>query len=144
MNPASKSARLRAATDDTEYATSTKIVFFLPVLLVALWVGSIFYHSERVVPRDVVTLRDYYERYGNPTNASTFRLSGVVYYRLTGEIAAPLAFPDGPPQYIFDYLGRLDDWSPEYRTDPEFQQKWSASGERTVTIPELLDRFPKG
>ncbi len=144
MNPASKSARLRVETEDTEFSTSTKLLFVLPVLLIALWVGSIFYHSERVIPRDVVTLQDYYRRYGDPTNASTFRQRGVVYYRIIGEISAPLAFPDGPPQYVFDYLGRLDDWTPEYRKDPEFQKKWTASDERVVSIPELLQRFPKG
>ncbi len=143
MNPASKSARFRVETEDSEFSTSTKILFFLPVLLVALWVGSIFYHSERVVPRGVVTLQDYYQRYGDPTAASTFRESGFAYYRVIGEISAPLAFPDGPPHYIFDYLGRLYDWTPEYRRDSEFQKRWAASGERTVTIAELLERFPR-
>lgn len=143
MNPASTSARVRVADDETVLSTPSKILIVLPVLLVALWVGSIFYHSERVVPRGVVTIKDYYKRYGDPTKASTFRRTGVSYYRIVGEISAPLAFPAGPPQYIFDYLGRLDDWTPEYNKDIEFQEKWKSTDERDVSIPELLTRFPK-
>lgn len=87
--------------------------------------------------------KDYYNRYGDPMNASTFRRTGVSYYRIVGEIAAPLAFPSGPPQYIFDYLGRLNDWTPEYNKDAEFQKKWESADEREMSIPELLTRFPK-
>ncbi len=143
MNPASTSARVRVAEDDHVLSTPSKILILLPVLLVALWVASIFYHSERVVPRNVVTIQDFYSRYGNPPKVSTLRKTGVAYYRIVGEISAPLAFPDGPPQYIFDYLGRLDDWTPEYNKDVEFQKKWQSSDERDVSIPEFLTRFPK-
>ncbi|MGC1481919.1 MAG: hypothetical protein WA771_15575 [Chthoniobacterales bacterium] len=143
MNPASKSARVRVATEDSALSTPSKVLIFVPVLLVALWVASIFYHSERVVPREVHTVKDFYRRYGDPPRAATFRKTGVAYYRLIGEISAPLAFPAGPPHYIFDYMGRLTDWTPEINKDVAFQEKWTTSNEQRVTITELVSRFPK-
>lgn len=143
MNPASTSARIRVDGDDSALSTPSKIVILIPVLLVSLWVASIFYHSERVIPRNVITVQDFYRRYGDPLKASTFQKTGASYYRVVGEISAPLAFPAGPPHYIFDYLGRLDAWTPEYNKDAEFQKKWHSTDERDVSIPDFLTRFPK-
>lgn len=111
--------------------------------VVLLVIGvSVLYQNERVVPRGVETIQDFYQRYGTPPLVHSFSINGRTYYRITGEIAAPLAFPKGNPQYVFDFSGRLVDWTGAVEADPDFKARWDEHNRQKVIVGYFLERFP--
>lgn len=114
----------------------------MPAVLAALYVGSVIYNGERVIPRGVETIQDFYRRYGNPPAVESFVINNRGYYRVIGEIAAPLAFPKGNPIYIFDATGRLIDWTGEVNADADFRARWDDSGAESMAIAYFLEQFP--
>ena len=119
-----------------------KILLSIPVVLALLYVGSLGYNFLRVAPRGVETVQDFYRRYGNPPRIDTLFLQGRTYYRVTGEIPAPLSFPKGNPMYVFDDSGRLVDWTGESRGDPGFLNRWSNDLAQRMSIAYFLEKFP--
>ncbi len=114
-------------------------------LVVAAVIGvSMLYQNEHSTPRGVETIQDYYRRYGEPHTVRFFAINGRTFYRVVGEIAAPLAFPRGNPQYIFDDTGRLVDWSSAVDGDPDFRARWDDSLSRAMIVSYFLERFPPG
>ncbi len=123
--------------------SSIKFLVSMPVVLALLYVGSVVYNHERVIPRGVETIQDFYARYGNPPAVESFFINSRVYYRVIGEIAAPLAFPRGNPVYVFDATGRLVDWTAESDGDPDFRARWSDSPAQNMAVSYFLERFPR-
>lgn len=119
-----------------------QILVSVPGILVLVWLGSIVYHNWRVEPRGVVTITDFYVRYGDPPIVEKFLIQFQTYYKIIGEIPAPLAFPKGPPHYVFDSRGYLVDWTPEIDLDPEFASQWRGEDHRKLVTAEFLERFP--
>lgn len=119
-----------------------KLLLSVPFVVAVLYFGSVLYNSQRVVPKGVETIQDFYSRYGNPPRIEAIQASGRKYYRIIGEIPAPLGFPRGNPIYIFDGSGRLQAWTGESLNDPDFARQWGdLKGER-ISVEEFLDRFP--
>ena len=112
-------------------------------MMIVLYFGSVLYNHERVVPRGVETVQDFFGRYGNPPKVETLSDSGRTFYRITGEIPAPLGFPKGNPIYIFDATGRLFDWTGESQADQEFQSRWSGAQAQNLSVPYFLEKFPE-
>ncbi len=122
--------------------SSLKWLLSTPFVVAALYVTSVFYNQERVVPRGVQTIQDFYSRYGNPPQVETFSINGRTFYRVIGEIPAPLAFPRGNPQYIFDATGRLVDWTAAAMGDPDFLARWSDNSHQEMVVSYFLEKFP--
>ncbi len=119
-----------------------KILLSVPFVVCLLYFGSLLYNHVRVVPRGVETVQDFYRRYGNPPRVDTMFIEGRKYYRVTGEIPAPLSFPKGDPVYIFDDTGRLVDWTGESLNDPSFSAKWDGVPSEGMSISYFLETFP--
>jgi hypothetical protein len=119
-----------------------KVLLSVPLVAGVLYFGSVIYNGERVVPKGVETVQDFYRRYGNPPRVDTLQSSGRQYFRITGEIPAPLGFPKGNPIYIFDNTGRLIDWTAESMNDPKFAARWEGIATERMTLEYFLDRFP--
>jgi len=134
-------ARVEAARKIQSYL---RVLLSVPFVICLVYFGSVFYNHVRVNPRGVETVQDFYQRYGNPPRVESVVISGHQYYRVTGEIPAPLGFPKGSPVYIFDSTGRLIDWTGESRNAPEFTEKWTGSGRQDVNIAYFLEKFPPG
>lgn len=112
-------------------------------IVIAIVVGlSVVYQAERSTPRGVETVQDYYRRYGDPHAVVIFTMNGRSFYRIVGEIAAPLAFPQGNPQYIFDDTGRLVDWTAAVDGDADFRARWDNASARSMLVSYFLERFP--
>lgn len=122
--------------------TLAKWLVSTPFVVALIYVTSVLYNNERVVPRGVVTIQDFYMRYGNPPHVDSFSINGRTFYRVIGEIPAPLAFPKGSPQYIFDASGRLVDWTGAAKGDPDFQARWSDTPQQEMLVSYFLERFP--
>ena len=121
-----------------------KILLSVPFVVSVLYFGSVFYNHVRVVPRGVETVQDFYQRYGNPPRVDTMSVDGRKYYRITGEIPAPLGFPKGNPVYVFDSTGRLVDWTGESLNDPIFSAKWEEVPSESMNVSYFLEKFPPG
>lgn len=119
-----------------------KFLLSMPAVLALLYFGSLLYNGERVIPRGVETIQDFYRRYGNPLAVENFFINGRGYYRVIGEIPAPLAFPKGNPIYIFDGSGRLVDWTGESKADADFRARWDESRSEDMALAYFLERFP--
>lgn len=119
-----------------------KVLLSVPFVVGILYFGSVLYNHERVVPRGVVTVQDFYQRYGNPPRVESLYVTGRPYYRIIGEIPAPLGFPKGNPIYIFDSTGQLVDWTGESLADPDFDQRWNNSRPQAMDVSYFLEKFP--
>jgi hypothetical protein len=122
--------------------SSLKVLLSVPFVVGVLYFGSVLYNGERVVPKGVETVQDFYRRYGNPPSVETLQSSGRKYYRVIGEIPAPLGFPKGNPIYIFDNTGRLIDWTGESLNDPKFAARWEGVKTEHMAVEYFIDRFP--
>jgi hypothetical protein len=119
-----------------------KLLLSVPVVVTLLYLGSVLYNHERVVPRGVETVQDFYVRYGNPPRVDGLFVGGRKFYRVIGEIPAPLGFPKGNPVYIFDSTGRLIDWTGESLNDPDFASRWAGVESQSMSVAYFLERFP--
>jgi hypothetical protein len=119
-----------------------KILLSVPFVVCILYFGSLLYNHVRVVPTGVETVQDFYQRYGNPPKVESINVSGRRYYRITGEIPAPLGFPKGSPLYVFDDTGRLVDWTAESGNDPSFSSRWSDAPASGMNVAYFLEKFP--
>jgi hypothetical protein len=122
--------------------SGAKVLLSVPFVIAVLYFGSVLYNAERVVPKGVETVQDFYRRYGNPPVIEALRASGRTFYRIIGEIPAPLGFPKGNPIYIFDYSGRLVDWTGASKGDPKFSERWQGAAVQQMPVADFLDRFP--
>ncbi len=132
-------ARIAAARKVKSYL---KILLSVPFVICVLYFGSLLYNHVRVIPRGVETVQDFYRRYGNPPRVDSLFVQGRKYYRITGEIPAPLGFPKGPPIYIFDSTGRLLDWTGESLNDLAFASKWDGIASENMSVAYFLEKFP--
>jgi hypothetical protein len=123
--------------------THLKWLFSIQLIVVSvLYSVSVLYNNARSNPHGVETIQDFYARYGNPPQVETFTINGRTYYRVIGEIAAPLALPNGAPQYIFNASGRLVDWTPAVKNDPDFVARWSDNTAKEMVVSHFLEQFP--
>jgi len=131
--------RVEAARKFTNYL---KVLLSVPAVVILLYTGSVLYNHVRVIPRGVETVQDFYRRYGNPPAVDSIFADGRKYYRITGDIPAPLGFPKGNPIYVFDDTGRLIDWTGESLADPEFVRKWGNVTNEKMSVAYFLEKFP--
>lgn len=137
-----ESGRSGTATDGERTRTSSKLLVSLSVLVAALYVGSVLYNHERVIPRGVDTVQEFCLRYGNPPRVDYLTIGDRHYYRIIADIPAPLGFPQGNPVYIFDVSGRLIDWTGESMADPSFRSRWDSVESQPMEVSYFLERFP--
>ncbi len=140
--PSLASAGTRSVSAAQKLKSYFKLLLSVPFVVAILYFGSVLYNHERVVPRGVVTVQDFYKRYGNPPRVQTLYVSGRTYYRIIGEIPAPLGFPQGNPIYIFDSNGQLVDWTGESLADADFAQRWDDGRPQSMDVPYFLEKFP--
>ena len=137
--PSAGARRIEAARKAKSYL---KVLLSVPVVIGLLYFGSVLYNHERVVPRGIETVQDFYLRYGNPPRVDSVFANGRQFYRIIGEIPAPLGFPKGNPVYIFDATGRLVDWAGESRNAPEFNDRWRDVTSQRMDVAYFLEKFP--
>jgi hypothetical protein len=123
--------------------TYLNLLVSVPAVVALLYVGSVLYNDTSVIPKGVQTIQDFYRRYGEPPQVETISADGRTFYRVIGEIQAPLAFPKGHPEYIFDATGRLIDWSGAVGNDPEFRTRWQSARATPMTVGYFLEKFPR-
>src|SRR4051794_28400504 len=76
-------------------------------------------------PATVQTFDSYLQWQTKPRGVRLQDLGGQTYVLMYGPNAG--LFPSGPPIYVFDWSGRLVDWTTDSGDDPRFQSKWLAT-----------------
>jgi hypothetical protein len=95
----------------------------LLVLPFALWIGAKVYDARSISPRNVATVRDYFDRFGEPRRIQIVQRDGEKYYEFTGELPSTwlLILPSAPPAYIFNEQGLFADWCRDPGDSPAFR-----------------------
>lgn len=79
------------------------------LLSIAYVVGSEVYYARSISMNGVSTVRDFFDRFGEPRRVRTVQRDGQSYYEFTGPLPSGfvLATPSAPSAYVFDEQGRF-------------------------------------
>lgn len=115
----------------------------LVLLPIAYFVGSEVYYARSISPRGVSTVRDFFDRFGEPRGVRMVQRDGQSYYEFTGGVPSSyvLATPSAPPAYIFDQQGRFATWCRDPGDIPRYRQTWPLLGTNQVEIDSIRKRF---
>ncbi|MCP5521006.1 MAG: hypothetical protein H7A46_05615 [Verrucomicrobiales bacterium] len=106
-------------------------------LPLAFWIGCEVFHRVTSNPEPATTYREYRATLPTPQWVRQVETNGQTCYLAAGPTRAPLAFPSGPPVYVFDVSGALVDWSLDEGEDVKFQGTWSKLPGSRITVEEL-------
>ena len=99
------------------------LLSLVPALLA---VGEVRY-ARSIRPDGVTTVAGHVARFGTPRSVREVGRVGETFYEIQGfpgGQAPPLAFPSGPPAYVYDRGGRLVDWCPDPGDQPSHRLRW--------------------
>ncbi len=111
---------------------------------VVMWyAASEVHHAKTATPAGVVTVRDFFHRFGEPRRVQLVSHRGAEYYCFTGRLplAWSLAIPSGPPVYIFDANGNFVTWCLDPADRPKFQRDWPLLGAGDVAVGAVREKF---
>lgn len=117
-----------------------KAAVLLPVAYV---VGSEVHYSRSISPQGVSTVRDFFERFGEPQGVRRVQHEGQSYLEFTGRLPSGfvLATPSAPPAYVFDEDGRFAAWCRDPGDSPGYRLAWPLQGTNPVEIGLIRSRF---
>jgi hypothetical protein len=115
----------------------------LILLPIAYVVGSEVYFARSISPRGVLTVRDFFGRFGEPRRIRMVERDGQTYYEFTGHLPAGLvlATPSAAPAYIFSTNGQFVAWCADPGDTPGFRSTWQLQSTNQVEIGAVRERF---
>jgi hypothetical protein len=113
------------------------------LLPIAYLVGSEIYYLHSISPHGVSTVRDFFDRFGEPRRVRMVQRDAQSYYEFTGRLPSGLilAAPSAPPAYVFDEQGRFVTWCRDPGDIPGHRQTWRLQSTSEVEIGLVRDRF---
>ena len=113
------------------------------LLPVAYVVGSEIYYARSISPHGVSTVRDFFDRFGEPRRVRMVQRDGQSYYEFTGRLPSGfvLATPSAPPAYVFDEQGQFAAWCRDPGDIPSYRQTWPLQSTNQVEIGLVRERF---
>jgi hypothetical protein len=102
--------------------TTTGII----VGLAAYWIGANVHYARSISPKGISTVRDLFNRFGEPRRIQMVERDGQVFYEFTGQWPSRwvMALPSDPPAYVFDEQGRYVDWCSDPGDAPSYRRIW--------------------
>lgn len=107
-------------------------------LLFGAWLGSELLYASRINPTGVRTVKDHFQRFGEPQFVYEVQHDGSTFYEIIGSAPSLLALPSSPPAYIYDPQGRFVAWCSDPGDQPAFRRAW-----RRLTV-QPLDKYAVG
>lgn len=113
------------------------------LLPIAYVVGSDVYYVRSNSPHGVSTVRDFFDRFGEPSQVRMVHRDDQSYYEFTGHWPSGfvLATPSAPPAYVFDEQGRFAAWCGDPGDNPSYRQTWTLQSTNQVDISLVKERF---
>jgi hypothetical protein len=113
------------------------------VALFAYWAGSELYYGHSISPRGISTVRDFFDRFGEPRLIRMVERNGRSYYEFSGRLPPPLVFalPSDPPAYVFDEEGRFVTWCTDPGDAPDYRREWRLQSTNSVEIRIARQKF---
>ena len=119
-----------------------RLIFYLMVAVIAVWIGSEVNYARRINPKgNFNTLQEYLARHPDKTRIYKTEKNGNQYIIAHGKVDALLAFPSSPPAYVFDSSGKLIDWAKDPGDNSSFQDKWRSDKREVITREEIEKTF---
>jgi hypothetical protein len=122
-----------------------KIVGWTAVILlpIAYVVGSEVHYARSISPHGVSTVRDFFDRFGEPRRVRMVQRDGQSYYEFTGRLPSgfALAAPSASPAYVFDEQGCFTAWCRDPGDIPSYRQTWPLQSTNHVEIGLIRERF---
>ena len=115
------------------------LIAALPIV----WFASEWDHERRSrLPDSVTTYRDFLETMPQPARVAIVSVDGQSYLEVNGPLPRGLAFPSGPPVYVFDSGGDLVAWTYDSGDDSAFQSTWKSPEQRQIiSATQALKQF---
>ena len=110
-------------------------------LMATLWIGGEVRHGARIRPDGVNSVAEYLQRFGSPARIFRIQRDDGVFFYFTGHLESDLpwlAFPSGPPAYIYDHRGGMVDWCGDSGDADKWVSRWLHSGSKSeVSLEEV-------
>jgi hypothetical protein len=115
----------------------------LILLPIAYLVGSEVYFARNISPRGISTVKDFFDRFGEPWRIRNVQRDGQSYYEFNGHLPRGfvLASPSAPPAYIFTTNGQFVAWCADPGDTPGFRSTWQLQGTNQIEIGVIRERF---
>jgi hypothetical protein len=116
------------------------VAFAIASLFVG-WLALNVQSRRQMAPTGIVTVRDYFERFGDPRFVRFVNHRGDRYYEFGGPMPALWTLPSSGPSYIFDEQGRFVDWHADPGDAPDFYTKWELDETGLIPIESIKEQF---
>lgn len=115
----------------------------LILLPMAYVIGSEMYYAHSISPRGISTVRDYFDRFGEPHRICVVQRDGRDYYEFSGHLPSGFvwAFPSAPPAYVFDEQGRFTAWCSDPGDIPSHRQTWQLQSTNHIEMGVIRKQF---
>lgn len=111
--------------------------------LAAYWVGSEIHYARSISPKGISTVREFFDRFGEPRRIRMVQRDGQSFYEFTGRLPSSwsAAVPSAPPAYVFDEQGRFTAWCRDPGDAPSYRRTWPLQSTNQVEIGLVRERF---
>jgi hypothetical protein len=123
----------------------TIVGIFAVCLSLGIWsVASERYYVGIKRPEGILTVEDYFLRFGEPSFVRMVERDGQSYYEFNGFVDPPwwcLAVPSGPPAYIFDERGKFIEWCADPGDGAPYRRRWPLRSTDEVNVASVKRKF---
>lgn len=111
--------------------------------IAAYWIGSEVYYARSISPKSISTVREFFDRFGEPPRIRMVERGGQSYYEFTGRLPSRwlFAFPSAPPVYVFDEQGRFAGWCSDPGDAPSYRSTWPLQSTNQVEVGVVRQKF---
>jgi hypothetical protein len=111
--------------------------------LAALSIGSEVHYARKISPKGVATVRDFFERFGEPRRIRMIERDGKSYYEFSGHLPSSwsCATPSAPAAYVFDEQGRFATWCRDPGDNPSYRRTWPLQSTNQVEVGVVRQKF---
>lgn len=119
------------------------VVVLAFLALFGVWMVAEADYARRISPQGILTIGEFFDRFGEPRAVRMVESGGTNYYEFTGRQSAPLdlIIPSAPPAYIFDEQGSFVTWSKDPGDDRRHRQRWPLQSTNRVAVWTLKQKF---
>jgi hypothetical protein len=111
--------------------------------LAAYWIGSEVSYARSISPKGIVTVRDFFDRFGEPQRIRMVEREGKVFYEFTGRLPSSwsAAVPSSAPAYVFDEQGQFVAWCRDPGDAPSHRRTWPLQSTNQIEIGVIKQKF---